>query len=241
MARTSVTLTSAVRFVTNVKEKTGGAEPGSLRSPLCAPYRTPPDRSETMDIADSSLTDMRRAMTNALGAHWRLFLFQGAVMVVLGIIAILAPVAATLAVDIFIGWLLLISGVVGLVALISTHHIQAFLWSLITAALSVVMGILLVIRPVEGAITLTIVLTAFFIAEGVFQTAIAIASRHVTAGHWGWMLLSGISDLILAAIIIMGWPGTAIWALGLLVGVNLLTSGWAMVMAALAGRKIAGA
>jgi uncharacterized membrane protein HdeD (DUF308 family) len=193
-----------------------------------------------MDDGDSTLTDMRRAMTNALGAHWRLFLFQGAVLIVLGVIAILAPVAATIAVDIFIGWLFLISGVVGLIALISTHHVHAFLWSLITAALSVVIGVMLVLKPVEGALSLTIVLTAFFIVEGVFQAAIAISSRHVAAGHWGWMLLSGIADLVLAAIIIMGWPGTAIWALGLLVGVNLLTSGWALVMAALAGRRVAG-
>jgi uncharacterized membrane protein HdeD (DUF308 family) len=192
-----------------------------------------------MDVGDSTLTDMRRAMTNALGAHWRLFLFQGAVLIVLGVVAILAPVAATIAVDIFVGWLFLISGGIGLIALISTHHVHAFLWSMITAALSVVIGVMLVLKPVEGALSLTIVLTAFFIVEGVFQAAIAIASRHVAAGHWGWMLLSGVADLVLAAIIIMGWPGTAIWALGLLVGVNLLTSGWALVMAALAGRRIA--
>ncbi len=93
--------------------------------------------------------------------------------------------------------------------------------------------------PVQGAISLTIVLTAFFIAEGVFQTTVAIASRQVLAGTWVWMLLSGLADLVLAAIIIAGWPGTAIWALGLLVGVNLLTSGWAVVVAALAGRRMA--
>lgn len=192
-----------------------------------------------MDSQDATLTDMRRAIGNALGAHWRLFMVQGAVMVVLGILAILAPVAASIAVDIFAGWLFLISGVVGLIAIFSTHHVHAFLWSLITAALSVVVGLLLIVRPVEGAVSLTILLTAFFIVEGVFQTAIAIASRHVAGGHWGWMLLSGIVDLALAGIIVAGWPGTGIWALGLLVGVNLLTSGWAIVMAAFAGRAMA--
>jgi uncharacterized membrane protein HdeD (DUF308 family) len=58
-------------------------------------------------------------------------------------------------------------------------------------------------------------------------------------GSWGWMLVSGISDLALAAIIILGWPMTAGWALGLLVGINLITSGWAIVMTALAGRNVA--
>jgi uncharacterized membrane protein HdeD (DUF308 family) len=188
---------------------------------------------------DPTLSDMQRAVTNAFGAHWKLFLFQGVVMVVLGVLAICAPVAASIAVAIYVGWLLLISGVIGLIAIVSTHHVHAFLWSLITAALSVVIGVLLVLMPVQGAISLTIVLTAFFIAEGVFQTTVAIASRQVMAGTWVWMLLSGLADLVLAAIIIAGWPGTAVWALGLLVGVNLLTSGWAVVVAAFAGRRMA--
>jgi uncharacterized membrane protein HdeD (DUF308 family) len=188
---------------------------------------------------DPTLTDMQRAVTNAFGAHWKLFLFQGVVMAVLGLLAICAPVAASIAVAIYVGWLLLISGIIGLIAIVSTHHVHAFLWSLVTAALSVVIGVLLVLMPVQGAISLTIVLTAFFIAEGVFQTTVAIASRQVLAGTWVWMLLSGLADLVLAAIIIEGWPGTAIWALGLLVGVNLLTSGWAVVVAAFAGRRMA--
>ena len=192
-----------------------------------------------MASSDPSLGDMQRAVANAFGTHWRLFLFQGVVMIVLGVVAVCAPVAATIAVDIYVGWLLLISGVIGLVAIVSTHHVHAFLWSLITAALSVVIGILLILKPIEGAVSLTVVLTAFFIAEGVFQTAIAIAARHVMTGTWVWMMISGIADLALAAIIILGWPGTAIWALGLLVGVNLLTSGWAIVVAALSGRGIA--
>jgi uncharacterized membrane protein HdeD (DUF308 family) len=192
-----------------------------------------------MADVDPTLSDMQRAATNAFRAHWKLFLFQGVVMVVLGVLAVCAPVAASIAVAIYVGWLLLISGVIGLVAIISTHHVHAFLWSLITAALSVVIGILLVLMPVQGAVSLTIVLTAFFIAEGVFQATVAIASRQVLAGTWVWMLLSGLADLVLAAIIIEGWPGTAIWALGLLVGINLLTSGWAVVVAAIAGRRMA--
>ncbi len=82
-------------------------------------------------------------------------------------------------------------------------------------------------------------LTAFFIAEGVIQIVTSITYRDAMGGSWGWMLVSGISDLALAAIIILGWPLTAGWALGLLVGINLITSGWAIAMAALAGRGIA--
>jgi uncharacterized membrane protein HdeD (DUF308 family) len=133
----------------------------------------------------------------------------------------------------------LISGIVGLVAVFSAKDIPAFLWSLITAALSVILGAMLVWNPVQGALTLTMWLTAFFIVEGIFQIVTSIAYRGVIGGHWGWMLVSGIADLVLAAIIIGGWPVTAVWALGLLVGINLITSGWAILMAALAGRNLA--
>ena len=108
----------------------------------------------------------------------------------------------------------------------------------ITAALSLAVGVLLLWKPVEGAVSLTLLLTVFFIVEGVFQTVISIAYRNVITRTWGWMLASGLSDLALAAIIILGWPKSSVWVLGLLVGVNLITSGWAMVIAALAGRDI---
>lgn len=192
-----------------------------------------------MAAADPTLSDMQRAVTNALSAHWKLFLLQGVVMIILGVLAICEPVVASIAVAIYVGWLLLISGVVGLVAIISTHHVHAFVWTLITAALSVVVGVLLILMPVQGAVSLTIMLTAFFLTEGVFQIAVAIASREVLTGTWVWMLVSGIVDLLLAALIIKGWPGTAAWALGLLVGANLLTSGWAIMVAAFGGRRMA--
>jgi uncharacterized membrane protein HdeD (DUF308 family) len=147
---------------------------------------------------------------------------------------------ATIAVDYYIGWLFLISGIVGLIAMFSADDIPAFLWSLITAALSVTVGVLLIWKPVEGAVSLTLVLTAFFIAEGVFQIVASIAYRAVMPGSWGWMLISGIADLALAALIIYGWPTTAGWVLGLFVGINLITSGWAIVMIAFAGRELAG-
>ena len=75
----------------------------------------------------------------------------------------------------------------------------------------------------------------FFTAEGLFQIVISIAYRDYLRDSWGWILLSGIADLVLAGIIVYGWPVTATWALGVLAGVNLITSGWAIVMAALAG------
>jgi uncharacterized membrane protein HdeD (DUF308 family) len=182
---------------------------------------------------------MQHAVNDALRTHWRLLMFQGAIMLLLGILAFVAPVAATLAADIFVGWLFLISGVVGLVAVFSAKDIPAFLWSLITAALSVTAGVLLIWRPVEGALTLTLLLGALFMTEGIFQIVASLAYRHVAGGSWGWMLVSGLADLVLVALILLGWPMTAAWTLGLLVAINLVTSGWAILMAAFAGRKLA--
>jgi uncharacterized membrane protein HdeD (DUF308 family) len=190
-----------------------------------------------MTSVNSELSDMQRAVKGALGAHWRLLLFQGVALIVLGVLAICVPLAATVAVEIFLGWLFLIGGIVGLIAMFSADDIPAFLWSLITAALSVAVGVLLIWRPIEGALSLTLALTAFFVAEGVFQIVSSIAYRKAMAGTWGWMLASGAADLVLAAIIIAGWPLSAAWTLGLLAGVNLLTSGWAIVMVALAARE----
>ncbi len=192
-----------------------------------------------MSALDTSLTDMQRGVRDAISAHWGLMLFQGAIMVMLGLVGIISPVAATIAVDIFAGWLFLISGTAGLVTIFTADDVHAFLWSLVTAALSIVVGGLLVWKPVAGAVSLTFVLIAFFIAEGIFQIATSIAYRDIVSRSWGWMLVSGITDLVLAAIIIIGLPLSAGWALGLIVGINLITSGWAIVMTALAGRSVA--
>ncbi|HKM61784.1 MAG TPA: DUF308 domain-containing protein [Acidisphaera sp.] len=163
---------------------------------------------------------------------------QGVVMIILGVLAVFAPVVASVAIDIFVGWLFLISGVVGLVVMFSSHNVPAFLWSLVGSALSVAVGVMLIWNPTAGTLALTLVLTAFFIAEGIFQTVTSIAYRDVMGSQWGWLLGSGIADLVLAVIIILGWPMTAVWTLGLLVGINLITSGWAIVMTAIVGRNL---
>lgn len=99
-------------------------------------------------------------------------------------------------------------------------------------------GGVLLWHPIEGAVTLTLLLVAFFIVEGAFQIAAAFQNRHAFARSWGWLLMSGVADLMLAAVIVLGWPGTAVWALGLLVGINLITSGLAIAMIAVASRDI---
>jgi uncharacterized membrane protein HdeD (DUF308 family) len=186
-----------------------------------------------------SLTSMQHALRDALGSHWRVLMFEGVTTIVLGWLALTAPIMATVAVDLFVGWLLVLCGVIGLAAIFWTHDVPAFFWSPITAALSVAAGILLIARPLEGALSLTLVLTAFFIAEGAFQVATSITYRNVIVASWKWTLVSGLIDLAMAGIIMACWPVSATWLLGLLAGINLISSGWAIVMAAAAGRQFA--
>src|SRR5258708_19477584 len=109
-------------------------------------------------------SDMQDAIKDALKTNWKLFLFQGIVMVILGILAVAWPAVATIAVDLYVGWLFLISGMVGLVAMFSVRDFPAFLWTLLTAALAMAAGLLLICKPEHAAFSLPISLTASFIS-----------------------------------------------------------------------------
>jgi uncharacterized membrane protein HdeD (DUF308 family) len=183
--------------------------------------------------ANSELSDFQNAVRTALRENWKWFVFQGIVMLILGCLAVAEPVIASVAVDIYIGWLFMFSGVLGLVAMFSARDTSAFLWMLLTSALSLAAGILLIWKPDEGTVSLTLVLTAFFIAEGVFQVGASISYRDVLPDSWGWQLASGIADIVLAGLIIYFWPQSASWTLGLIVGVSLITTGLAILMTAI--------
>jgi uncharacterized membrane protein HdeD (DUF308 family) len=192
----------------------------------------------TMSTSNITLTNAERAITETIRAHWVLFLVQGIIMMVLGVLAIIWPQVSTIAVDLYVGWMFLLSGITGLVTMFVASTAAAFLWSLLTAALSLFVGVLLLWHPVEGAVSLTLVLIAFVIAEGIFQVAAAIRHRQAFPDSWGWLLMSGLADLVLAAMLVWGWPSTAIWALGLIAGLNLITSGLAIFMVAAAARNM---
>ena len=182
-------------------------------------------------------SELQRALTQSIREHWGLFLAEGIILVILGLLAIIIPPIATIAVTIFLGWLFLISGIVGLVTTFWARHAPGFWWSLLSAVLAIAAGIVLLGWPLPGAVSLTLLLIAFFIIEGVLSIMYAFEHKKELSGRWGWMLISGIIDLILAAIIWGGLPGTAAWALGLLVGINMLFGGSAMIAMALHARN----
>ncbi len=179
------------------------------------------------------------AITRSLQAHWRLFLFEGIVLLALGLTAIVLPPFATVAVAIVIGWLLFISGVIGLFTTFRMRSAPGFWWALLSAILALVVGLVLLRWPLNGAISLTLILSIFFLIEGVTSIFYALEHKRELSGRWGWMLMSGAIDLVLASIIILGLPGTAVWAIGLLVGINMVIGGWAMISMALHARAAA--
>lgn len=190
-----------------------------------------------MSTASSNLNMATDHEREAIHDHWILFLIQGVILAALGLLAIGAPLLATVVAVKLAGWLFFIGGIVGLASFFTGRDVPGSFWSFLTAAAAILLGIYLLRQPLAGMLSLTLVLAAFFIAQGASQIFAALAHRRVLRS-WGWVLLSGIVDLFLAAIILAGWPQTSTWVLGLLVGINLFMYGVALIMTAFAGRTV---
>jgi uncharacterized membrane protein HdeD (DUF308 family) len=192
-----------------------------------------------MSMNQPDIQRFQREVASSLHEHWVLYLVEGIVLVILGVAAVIIPPLATLAFALFLGWLFLISGVVGLITTFWMRHAPGFWWSLLSAILAIAAGVVLLAWPVSGAVSLTLVLIVFFLIEGIASIMFALDHKRELSGQWGWMLFSGIVDLILAGIIFAGLPGTAAWAIGLLVGINMVFGGVALISMALHARNAA--
>jgi len=136
-----------------------------------------------------------------------------------------------------LGWLFLFSGVIGLATTFMMRGAPGFWWALISGLIGIGAGVVLLMSPASGAVSLTLVLIAFFIVEGVATIMYAVAHRAQLAERSGWMMFSGVVDLVLAVMILMGLPSSATWAIGLLVGINMIFGGGAMIGMALAAKN----
>ena len=183
------------------------------------------------------ISEFQSKMRVAVREHWKAILVEGILFVILGLAAIIMPPLASLAVTIFLGWLFLISGIAGLVLTFWARQMPGFWWSLVSAILAVVAGIILLARPVQGTLTLTIVVGAYFLAEGIATIMYALEHRRELSQRWSWLLVAGLMDILIAIIIVAGLPDSALWAIGLLVGINLLFGGASLIGMALAARN----
>jgi uncharacterized membrane protein HdeD (DUF308 family) len=190
-----------------------------------------------MSTNSADLDRLKSSVANSLHAHWQLFLTEGIILFILGILAVVLPPVATIAVEVLVGWLLLMSGIVGLIATLRMRGAPGFWWSLVSAVLGIVAGIVLLRWPLSGALSLTLILTMFLVLEGLVSILYALEHKRELSGRWSAMLFSGVIDLFLAAIIFAGLPGTAAWAIGLLIGINLVFGGSALIAMALHARR----
>lgn len=167
--------------------------------------------------------------------HSGWFMALGVAQIVVGALAIGSPLVATLASAVFLGWLLLIAGCVQVVQAFEYRVWQGFFLHLAGALLYIVAGVLVVTRPAAGALTLTLILAVFFVVEGVSRLMLGIRVRG-TPGSAG-LLIGGVLGTVLGVLIWLEWPSSAVWAIGLLLGVNLVFNGFALVSIASAARR----
>jgi|SRR5580658_577279 uncharacterized membrane protein HdeD (DUF308 family) len=181
-------------------------------------------------------TTVTNELAGAVRRHWGLFLSEGIALVVLGALAVAAPAIASVAAAALFGWILLVSGLAGLITTLRGRRVPGFAWSLVSALIGIAAGALLLGWPLQGTVSLTTILIAFLLIEGVVTILYALEHRTALSGRWSWMLASGVLDVVLGALLLAGLPGTALWALGLIVGINLLFGGWALILMALHAR-----
>ena len=198
------------------------------------PTDVPADQA---NIDNADIEEVESKIVKAMHGHWRLYLGEGAGLLILGLIAVAVPPLTTLAETILFGWLFMVSGVIGLFTTFWMRGVPGFRWSLASAVLAILAAIWLLAKPIAGPLTLTAVLILFFLIEGISSIMFAIDHRRELSGQWEFMLLSGLVDLVLCVMIATGLPSTAVWALGLLVGINMAFGGLALIAMALHARN----
>jgi uncharacterized membrane protein HdeD (DUF308 family) len=191
---------------------------------------------------------MPDTVTRSIHDYWALFLFEGVALVALGLLAIVIPSIVSSAATLFIGWLFIISGVIGLVTTFWARHIPGFWWSLVSALLGILVGAVLIAHksndlygglmgwPLETVGPLRLILLLFFLIEGGASIMFAFEHRRQFTGRWAWMLASGVLDIGLASIIIFDLPGTSAWTMGLLIGINMIVGGASLIAMGLHAR-----
>ncbi len=160
----------------------------------------------------------------------------GVLLVVLGTMAIISPFLAAVAVNVAVAWLIVLAGIVHLVLAFRAHTAGSVIWKLLVGIAYLCFGGYLIVHPVLGVASLTLVLASLFVIEGVLDIVLFVKMRPLQGSSW--VLLDGIVSLLLGVMIYMQWPSSSGWAIGTLVGVSLIFSGVARVMMSLAVRKV---
>lgn len=164
-----------------------------------------------------------------------LSILWGVLLIVFGIFAVGAPFVAAVAVSIAVAWLIILAGVVHLMLAFHAHRAGRLVWKLLVGLAYVFFGVYLILHPVLGIASLTLVLVLLFLIEGILNVILFFNMRSMRGAIW--VLIDGMITLLLGLMIYLQWPSSAVWAIGLLVGVSMIISGTTRVMLSLAMRK----
>jgi uncharacterized membrane protein HdeD (DUF308 family) len=177
-------------------------------------------------------------MTATRSVHdvWLFFLVEGIVMILFGAVAIALPPLAGIAVVILLGWLLIGSGLFGFVTALMGRHAPGFVWSLLSALVTFAAGVMLFAWPLGGVVSLSLALAAFLGLDGALSIALGLEHRRHLTPRWLWLIVNGLADLLFAGIILVWLPGSAPWALGLILGIDMLIGGATLLAMALDAR-----
>jgi uncharacterized membrane protein HdeD (DUF308 family)/polyhydroxyalkanoate synthesis regulator phasin len=166
-------------------------------------------------------------------------IFLGVLTVVFGVVAIGSPLITGVAVAVFVGFLLLGSGVARIVHAFKSKQWGTGFWGTVIGLLGVVAGLLMIFRPLVGLVTMTMLLAIYFLIDGISE--IVAAFKIKPDQGWGWVLFNGIIAVLLGFMIWRQWPVSGAWAIGLLVGIHILMTGWSMIILGSGARRVAGA
>jgi uncharacterized membrane protein HdeD (DUF308 family) len=172
-----------------------------------------------------------------LARSWKALMVVGVLAILVGCVAIVVPAVASVGTAIFIGWVLVIAGAFLVAGAFSAHSIGTVILRLLWAALTVIVGLWLIVEPHNGTLTLTLVLGIYFLFMGITRIAVAFSARgQRNAGLLG---LSGVAGLLIGILVLAKFPSSADWAIGLLVGIDLIFAGWTLTSVALLGKELA--
>jgi uncharacterized membrane protein HdeD (DUF308 family) len=159
----------------------------------------------------------------------------GVLLIVFGIFAVASPFLAAVAVNVAVAWLIVLAGVVHLMLAFRVHGAGSMIWKLLVGIAYLCFGAYLILHPVIGVASLTLVLASLFLVEGILNIVLYVKMRPIHGSSW--MLVDGIITLLLGLMIYMQWPSSSAWAIGTLVGISMIFSGVARVMMSFAVRK----
>ncbi len=159
----------------------------------------------------------------------------GVLLIVLGMMAVGSPFLAAVAVNVAIAWLIVLAGIVHLILAFHAHGAGSLIWKLLVGLAYLAFGVYLIMHPVLGVASLTLLLASLFLIEGILDVILFFKMRSL--GGSSWVLVDGIITLLLGLMIYLQWPSSSAWAIGTLVGVSMIISGVARVMLSLALRK----